>query len=517
MLTSLILAAVVANVNLAVANVALPDIGTTFGATQTELDLVAVGYTLGLASSVLYLSAVADRHGRKRMVVAGTFLSLPACLISAFAPTLTILIIARIFGGLAAGMAFPTTLSLVTALWKGPARTSAIALWGGVGAAAVAFSPAVAGALMTRFWWGSAFLIALPVGLAALVLVIVFVPGHTASTSQPVDHKGGVLSIVCVASAVLAINFASQPGQGWLTLSLSGLGVLTGWLFVRHLRAATFPIFDLRMAGRRTFWTVSCAGAVLYGTRLGALFIGQQFLQNVHGYTALKAGLAMTPVVILNILSVPLSAMLLRRRGSRVTILVGYIFCCAGLLVMLLWGEYSPYSSILLAYSLLGFGVGFAGTPVNYSLTASVPSARTGMASAVAALQRDLGGAVMQSILGSILTLEYSASFSKHVPAGSGYDHIATSVQAQLAKSFSLASAIAERYPQYAHAIVVAAKESFEGGSDWACSASIASIAGGAILVLRTFPGKAEEERLYRSYAEADAQPPPDGVGKGDA
>src|SRR5205823_5869602 len=117
-LVSLVLVAAVANLNLSVANVALPDIGAHFDASQTALDLVAVGYSLGLAASVLYLGAVGDRYGRKAMAVGGVLLSIPACLLAAFAPSVEMLVAARILGGLSAGMAFPTTLALITALWS---------------------------------------------------------------------------------------------------------------------------------------------------------------------------------------------------------------------------------------------------------------------------------------------------------------------------------------------------------------------------------------------------------------
>jgi MFS family permease len=129
----LILVAAVANLNLAVANVALPDTGNAFDAGQTALDLVAVGYSLGLAASVLYLGALGDRYGRKMMLLLGTSIAIPASLFAAFAPSIGVLIAARLLGGLSAGMAYPTTLALITALWSGPARTKSIALWSGSG------------------------------------------------------------------------------------------------------------------------------------------------------------------------------------------------------------------------------------------------------------------------------------------------------------------------------------------------------------------------------------------------
>jgi MFS family permease len=132
-LISLILVAAVANLNLSVANVALPDIGKSFDSSQTMLDLIAVGYSLGLAASVLWFGALGDRYGRKLMIVLGMSLCVPASLVAGFAPSSGVLFGARVVGGLAAGMAYPTTLALITALWSGPARTKSIALWSALG------------------------------------------------------------------------------------------------------------------------------------------------------------------------------------------------------------------------------------------------------------------------------------------------------------------------------------------------------------------------------------------------
>src|SRR5690242_11096385 len=222
-LGSLIAVAAVANLGLAVANVALPSIGQHFDASQTALNLVAVGYSLGLAASVLYFGAVGDRYGRKLLLVLGMVLTIPADCLAAWAPSIDVLFLARVIGGLAAGMAYPTTLALITALWSGPARTKSIALWAATGGAISSLGPLCAGLLLEHFWWGSVFLLTMPLAAVALLMAVLLVPAHVNETTEPVDNLGGVLSIVLVGALILGINFAPVPGE---TALVAGLLVL---------------------------------------------------------------------------------------------------------------------------------------------------------------------------------------------------------------------------------------------------------------------------------------------------
>ena len=227
-LLSLILVAAVANLNLSVANVALPDIGKAFDASQTALDLVAVGYSLGLAASVLWLGALGDRYGRKLMLILGILLSIPACIVAATAPSIEILILARIVGGISAGMAYPTTLALIAALWSGPARTRSIALWSALGGAIAALGPLVSGFLLEHFEWGSVFIVTLPLAVVALVMAIRFVPAHVNETTEKVDNLGGILSAAMIGGLILAINFAPVPGERGLALGLIIVALVVG-------------------------------------------------------------------------------------------------------------------------------------------------------------------------------------------------------------------------------------------------------------------------------------------------
>ena len=191
---------------------------------------------------------------------------------------------------------------------------------------------------------------------------------------------------------------------------------------------------------------------------MGAMFIGQQYLQNVLGYSTLEAGASIIPAALAMVIVAPRSAKLVGARGARFTLLLGYVFVLLGFVTMfVLWSEGSPYWQVALGYALVGIGVGFAGTPASHSLTGSVPVSRAGMASGTADLQRDLGGAFMQSIFGALLTAGYAAAVATAIAALRA-DQITSSTQAELMKSFSSAEAVAAQYPQYATQITAGAK-----------------------------------------------------------
>ena len=507
-LAALILAAAVANLNLAVANVALPSIGQAFDASQTQLNLVAVGYSLGLAASVLYLGALGDRHGRKMMLLLGVALSVPACILAAYAPTVEILIGARILGGLSAGMAYPTTLALITALWAGSERTKTIALWSALGGAISALGPLTSGFMLQYFWWGSVFLVTLPLAVVAFFMAWRLVPAHVNESTEPVDNLGGVLSIFMVGGLVLAINFAVVPDAATLAVGLAVIAAAALVGFWLRQRRAPNPLYDLTVAARPTFWVAAVAGIIVFGSLMGAMFIGQQYLQNVLGYNTLEAGAAILPAVVFMVLCAPRSAKLVGSHGSRFTLLFGYVFVVLGFLTMLfLWTENSAYWAVGLGYAFVGAGVGFAGTPASHSLTGSVPVRRVGMASGTADLQRDLGGALMQSIFGALLTAGYAAAATAAIGSSPDANQVTASTQAQLTKSFDGAEAVAAQYPKYSQAITDAAREAFLQGDQWAYTAGIIAVLLGAALVAWKFPLKKDEDALVAGYLETDAVP----------
>jgi MFS transporter, DHA2 family, multidrug resistance protein len=505
-LISLIVVAGVANLNLSVANVALPDIGKHFDSSQTTLDLIAVGYSLGLACSVLWLGALGDRYGRKLMLLLGTALAIPMSLLAALAPSDIVLFLARLGGGIAAGMAYPTTLALIAALWAGPGRTKSIALWSAIGGAIASLGPLASGFLLQYFYWGSVFLITLPLAVVAIVLAWLFVPAHVNESTERVDNLGGILSLVLVGALILSINFAPVPNKGTLTLVLAVIAVLALVTFYLRQRRAENPLYDLDVASRRVFWVAACAGVIVFGSLMGSAFVSQQYLQNVLGYSTLQAGAAFLPAVVFMVLVAPRSAKLVETRGARFTLLSGYVFLFLAFITMLvLWKEDTSYWEIAIAYIFIGIGVGFAGTPASHSLTGSVPVRRAGMASGTADLQRDLGGAIMQSIFGALLTAGYATAAGSLI-SSSGQD-VTSSTQAELTKSFSSAADTASRYPSSQQdAIISGAKTAFLQGDQWAYTAGIVAVLIGATLVFFCFPKRDDEQRLLAEYHAEDTK-----------
>ena len=506
-LGSLILVAAVANLNLSVANVALPAIGEDFDSSQTTLNLIAVAYSLGLAGSVLWLGALGDRYGRKLMIVLGMCLSIPASLLAGFAPSDTVLFVARLVGGLSAGMAYPTTLALIAALWSGQARTKSIALWSALGGGVALLGPLIAGTLLEYFDWGSVFLVTLPLAAIALAMAVIFVPSHVNETTDPVDNLGGILTVVLVGTLILSINFLPVPNETALAFGLLVVALAALVAFVIRERRASNPLYDLHVAARPTFWVAGCAGIIVFGSLMGAAFISQQYLQNVLHYSTIEAGAAILPGALFMVLVAPRSAKLVGSHGSRRTLLMGQVpLFLAFLGMLLLWKEDTPYWQVAIPYALLGIGVGLAGTPSSNSLTGSVPVQRVGMASGTADLQRDLGGALMTSIFGALLAAGYASAMGSAI-SESG-KNVTESTQATLQLSYASAADLAAQNPTYASQITSAAQSSFLDGDQWAYTAAMVAVLIGMALVFRFFPKHEEELALRASYQPKPAPEP---------
>ena len=454
---------------------------------------------------MLWFGALGDRYGRKLMIVLGMLITIPASLVAAFAPTDTILFGARVVGGLAAGMAYPTTLALITALWSGPARTRSIAMWSALGGGVAMLGPLVSGFLLESFVWGSVFLVTLPLAVLALYLANKHVPAHVNEATQPVDNLGGVLSAVMIGALILGLNFIAVPSLQQIAVGLfivAGLGLV---LFILRQRRARNALYDLKIAARRTFWVAAMAGIIVFGSLMGVAFINQQYLQNVLGYSTLQAGAAILPAVVFMVLVAPRSAKLVQERGSRATLLLGQVVLALAFVGMLvLWGEGTNYLFVAIPLALMGLGVGLAGTPSSNSLTGSVPVRRVGMASGTADLQRDLGGALMTSIFGALLTAGYAAAMGSAI-AASGQDVSATT-QSELQLSYASAEDLAPSTRSTPTRSPPPPSRPSWTATSWPTLRGLAPCLGIG-LTFFLFPKKEDEPRLRAEFLAEDEAP----------
>ena len=310
--------------------------------------------------------------------------------------------------------------------------------------------------------------------------------------------------MVGIVALILAINFAPSSGEGRLALVTAVIGVVALVVFFLRQRVAANPLFDLHIASRRIFWVAAIGGIIVFGALMGAIFIGLQFLQNVLGYSTVEAGASVIPAAIFMMLVAPQSAKLIDRFGSRFTLLLGYSFCLAGFVFMLIfWDQHSNFFEVFCAFVLAGIGVGLAGTPASHSLTGSVPVRRAGMASGTSDLQRDFGGAVMQSLLGALLTAGYASAVAKSINAQS--TPISAPITNELQRSYSSAAAIAAQYPSHASAIIDGARSAFFSGANLAYGAGALAVIGGGVIIFFCYPKKSSEVELLASYAAQDS------------
>lgn len=502
-LLALITGAIVANINLGIANVALPTIGADLGATQDQLTSVANAFALGLASTVLYLGSIGDRYGRKLLFVLGAVLTVPTSMVAAWAPNPEVLILARFASGVAAALLFPTTLSLISALYRGKARVSAIALWSGLGAGVAALAPVLGGWMLESFWWGSVFLITLPLVVVALLVGLWVLPWHAAEEVFPVDHLGGILSVIGVGGLVIVIEHVDKGiTVSWLIYLTVAILALAAF-FWRQTKAPR-PLVDLPLAKARTFWVAFVAGAITFGSLIGTMFIGQQFTQNVLGYDPLTAAAVVVPAAITMALFGQIAGRMVNSRGSKLTFSVGLVLVALAFALMLVtWQAGASIGWVIGAYALIGSGVGLCVTPASRSLMSSVPPVRGGMGSAFLDLTRDFGGAIMQAIMGALLAGAYSAKIAADLASlpSSQAAKVSDETADALTSSFQSAEQVAQQYPDYATQITSAAADAFTSGKSAAMLVALAMSLIGLALVMFVYPRKEAEEAYYAKVA----------------
>jgi EmrB/QacA subfamily drug resistance transporter len=414
-----------------VLNTALPTLARVLHAGTSSLQWITDAYTLCFAALLIPAGALGDRYGRRLSLLGGLAVFALGSAAAAFASGTGMLIGARVVMGLGAAFVMPATLSILNAVFPPKERPQAIAAWSAVTGIGIVIGPTAGGLLLSHFWWGSVFVINIPLVALALAGVILTVPETAEPGSRRLDLPGAVL----VAGALFAIVDAiiEAPGRGWtgtatiaeITAGLAALGIFAWW----ELRIA-HPLIDLRIFASRAFSTAAASVTVIFFALFGSLFVLTQYLQLVHGYSPLSAGLRALPFALAVGAVSPLSPILAKRLGTRVIIPAGMALMGLGLLDLSTAGVHTAYPALALAVAIMGAGMGLVMAPASTTIMTTVPAHQAGAGSAINDTIREVGGALGIAIIGSLAAAVYRSRLAPvlataHAPGPVA--HLATS------------------------------------------------------------------------------------------
>lgn len=416
-LAVLMLPVLLVSIDNTVLSFALPQISEALRPSGTQLLWIIDIYPLVLAGLLVPMGSFADRVGRRRLLLAGAVGFAAVSVVAAYAPTAEALVATRAGLGFFGAMLMPSTLSLLRNVFTDrEERRLAIAIWAAGFAAGSALGPIVGGFLLEHFWWGSVFLLAVPVLVLLLVLAPFFVPESRDPAPGRVDVWSILLVMAAMTPVVYGIKTLAKSGPSALALGSVALGLLAGALFVRRQLRRPDPMLDVRLFARGTF-----SGAVLVNllsvfSLVGFLFFVSQDVQLVLGLSPMQAGVALLPgLVVMVVAGLGVVKVVRRVRPARV-VAVALLFSAAGYAVVAAGAGESTLALLVVAFVVLSFGVGAAETVSNDLIVSSVPAEKAGAASAISETAYEVGAVLGTAVLGSILTASYHANVV--VPAG---------------------------------------------------------------------------------------------------
>ncbi|GHE92468.1 MFS transporter [Streptomyces griseoluteus] len=391
-------------------NVALPSMQRELDATTSGLQWTIDAYTLVLASLLMLAGSTADRIGRKRVFMAGLVIFTAGSLLCSLAPDLELLVVFRMVQAVGGSMLNPVAMSIITNTFTDPReRARAIGAWGAVVGISMAAGPLAGGLLVESVGWRSIFWVNLPVGLAALLLTLRFVPESRAPRPRRPDPVGQVLVIALFGSltyAIIEAPDASLPEV--LPFAAVAVAALLALLIYEPRRAE--PLIDLRFFHSAPFSGATGIAVSAFAALGGFLFLSTLYLQNVRGLDALHAGLWMLPMAVPTLLCAPLSGRLVGSRGPRLPLLIaGAAMTVSGLLFALFEAETSNVT-LFLGYVLFGVGFGFVNAPITNTAVSGMPRAQAGVAAAVASTSRQLGQTLGVAVIGAVLAAGIGSS-----------------------------------------------------------------------------------------------------------
>jgi EmrB/QacA subfamily drug resistance transporter len=397
-----------------VLNVALPTLVRDLRATSSQLQWVLDAYALVFGGLLLVSGSLADRVGRKRVLLAGmaAFAAGSAC--AAFSGSVGALIAARAGMGVGAALMMPPTLSIITTVFEDPGeRQRAIGFWAGSSGVGFALGPIIGGFLLAHFWWGSIFLINVPIAVAGIVCAVPLVPDSKNPAAAPPDLAGGVLSVGGLCLLLWAIIAA--PMHGWssglvMATGAAGLAVLAGFAAWEH--HSRHPMLNLAFFRSRSFsGAVSSVGLLMFAL-VGALFVLTQFLQFNLAYTPLEAGVRMLPIAAALVVVAPLSSQLVRIVGAKLVTAGGLALVAAGLWQVAGASVQWTYTDLLPGLIMTGIGAALVMPTVSGAVMGSVPRGDTAVAAATNGTFIQVGGALGVAVIGSVMSTRYQDQMS---------------------------------------------------------------------------------------------------------
>ena len=484
-------------------NVAIPTIVRELDATNSDLQWMVDAYTIVFAGLLLTAGSLGDRYGRRPALQLGLTVFGVGSLCAALAGNADQLIGARAFMGIGGAFIMPATLSIITNVFPAPERPKAIGVWAATAGVAVALGPLTGGFLLEHFYWGSVFLVNLPVVAVGLLAGVFLIPDSKDPHPSQLDPVGALLSIVGLALLLYAI--IEGPDLGWTDsttmIAFAVGGLVLGAFFVWELRS-DHPMLDLRFFKNPRFSAASGAIAFTFFAMFGSIFLLTQYLQFVLGYTPLQTGVRMLGFAIPMMIVAPLSARFVVRLGAKVVVTAGMLSFAVGLLSALGLDETSSYAAISWRMVLMGAGMALVMAPATDSIMGSVPLAKAGVGSAVNDTTRQIGGAVGVAVIGSVFSSIYSskvgdALVGRPVPPG---------ILQGVKDSVGFALGAAGRLGGVAGAqLAAAARAAFVDGMHAGfVVAGLVAIAA-AVGVVIWLPARARREDVERQQAEYQA------------
>jgi len=469
--------------NVALKTIAEPKVG--LGASQSQLEWAINSYTLVFAGLLFTFGVIGDRIGRKRMLIIGMTLFGLASLLSSYARTPAELIWARAAMGLGGAAVMPQTLSIITNIFEPKERPRAIGIWASAVGVAIAIGPVTGGLLLDHFWWGSVFLINVPLTAVGVTAIVALVPESKSPAPGRVDYPGVLASIVGLVLLVYGIIRGGDVGswlhRGVIGPIVAGLAVLVA--FCWYESRSDHPSLDVRLFRDPRLSSAAAAIGLNFFAMSGVYFFMSFYLQNVRGYTPLHAGLLTTPVAIGQMLAAGRSAGLVRRFGAKVVTAGGLLIVTGALIGYHSLSQTTPMALLEVIFFLQGSGMGIVMPTATESVMSVVPRERGGAGSAITNTSRQVAVALGVAVLGSILAQGYRARLAPDLAV------LSPAARSAATQSIAATQAAAGRLGAVGARLLASADQAFVQAMHVTTIISAVIAASGALLMAIWMPG----------------------------